>query len=46
MLHEYSPTEIFIKAIKDALDNDYLNIATNEENFIKEVMTVLLMSNI
>lgn len=35
MLHEYSPTEIFIKAIKDALDNDYLKIATNEENFIK-----------
>lgn len=33
MLQQYSPTEIVIKSIQDAIDNAYLNLAENENDF-------------
>lgn len=33
MLQQYSPIEIVIKSIQDAIDNAYLNLAENENDF-------------
>lgn len=33
MLRQFSPIKIVIKAIQDSIDNAYLNLAENENDF-------------